>query len=311
MENKAADDFIDSLSDIGVIAEAEPVEGSVDEQKTDNKEIVKEEVKEIEKVQEGEPDEKKTEETKEPLSKETEKKEELSEVDSLKVQLEKLEGRRKGSETSFNEANKGKLNAIKEIDALKSQLEKMKTEKEEVLSKADKEFSANFDTQYEADPEGSIRDAVKLLLDRTSKIDKVQSFDMDDIIRKQRIVADEAIMKNQNPDFDVVIDAFLAESQSNSDILSQWNDSGQSVAKAYELGKPVFEAREIMKDPDAYKEKLRKEILAEKKSPDKPPEKTRVSSLNSSGARPKAGDKIHDELSSSDSVLSSIGIKGY
>lgn len=229
--------------------------------------------------------------------------------DSLKSQIKTLELRRKGSETSFNEANIQKLKALKENAILKAQITEFEAAQKKVVSDAEKKFSESFEEKYEADPEGSLKEAIKLLLDRSHSIPAPPAIDMDELLRKQRIVAEEVVIKKDHTDYDEVIEAFLSESQSNETIRTTWNESGQSVAKAYELGKPFFEAKEIIKDPDAYKEKIRAQILAESKTDDK--EKTTLSSINSSGPPPKKGDKKHADLASSTAVMGSIGIKGF
>jgi hypothetical protein len=301
---KASDDFIDSLlanplkvTEVSAKNVEDKSTQPVEDEQNSSKEIKEEVKKDSEEVSDS--NQENTEE----------KKDDALDTDSLKSQIEKLELRRKDSERSFNEANKEKLRLIKKVESMKSENDKLKESHDKMASAVDKKFGENFDSKYEEDPEGSVKEAVKMLLEKVPLMSKPQEIDMEEIMRKQRLIAEEAIMKKEYSDYDYVIDAFLSESNSNTDIVDKWNDSGQSVAKAYELGKPFFDAKEISKDPAAYKDKLRKEILAESKS--EHGETPSVSSMNSTGTRPKKDGKGKADLATANAAMGSLGIKGF
>jgi hypothetical protein len=80
-----------------------------------------------------------------------------------------------------------------------------------------------------------------------------------------RVHTSERIIRKEHPDYDEVSALFAKRAESDPHLLQQLYNHPFPAEFAYEIGKQIKMLEEI-KDPQAYREKLRAEILAELQS---------------------------------------------
>lgn len=85
-----------------------------------------------------------------------------------------------------------------------------------------------------------------------------------------RIQMMEDVMRTQHQDYDSVVDLFKHAASVNPELTTKFHESEDKVKFAYQEGKKLLAAQEIMKDPVAYENKIRQQIeekLREKTTP--------------------------------------------
>jgi hypothetical protein len=114
-----------------------------------------------------------------------------------------------------------------------------------------------------------------------------------------QLAIQEEAMRLTHSDFDDVMKEFQEVASLNPKLLQEVRSQPNRIKAAYDAGKKIAEAKEIQKDPVAYKEKLRKELLAELSSKDK---KTRPSLRKVPGS-PSIRKTSSEDMESLDTLL--------
>lgn len=83
---------------------------------------------------------------------------------------------------------------------------------------------------------------------------------------RTRVEQSQFVMRQQKPDYDEVEAIFAEEAQKRPGLWQELAAHPVPAAYAYEEGRKIKAMREIGSDPNAYREKLKQEILAELQS---------------------------------------------
>ena len=225
----------------------------------------------IEEEIDGEKEESNSEESKEePESNESEENEKsLLDSDKLKelqTQIDTLEERRRHTQQNWDKEKQERKSLEDKIRNLEDRIAKEELEKTKLSFESLKSKIAEGD-------ENAIIDAFSSMQNTINKLSKdIESFQVNPLDIEEHALR---IMYN---DADEVLSTFSKYAKSDPKILEEWQSSGASGKKAYEIGKRLQEAQEIINNPASYKEKIIKEY--EDSKTESQPKKT-LSQVNS------------------------------
>jgi len=213
---------------------------------------------------------------------EEKKPEEPSEADLLKKQLEELQAQNEKLDKRYKDTQASYTKGQQQIAELQKKLE----------SKEDSYFAEEEISSGEETPQlESLRKEIE---------------DMRADLARQRWEVAAAPVKAAHDDFGEVVEELLATAlETDAALAERYAEMGKTPENAYKLGKELKEKQEILRDPEAYREKLKQQLMEELKSTEEPSEKkkpapelpdTDMGTDNSAkGAAPPEG-SVLDEL---------------
>lgn len=164
----------------------------------------------------------------------------------LKAEIEKLNKRLRDTQSSFHKATQERAALQKELEELK----KKKDSADDWFSDEDKEKAEKLETEIKKSDS-----AHNELNETVKKLEEDQAVAL--------WTAAEAPVKAAHPDYEKVVEALIPALETDAHLKSEWIKSDKSPKSAYELGKKYADRQELYKDPEAYREKMRKELEAE------------------------------------------------
>lgn len=196
-------------------------------------------------------EEKKPEDSK-PEEKPAEEDHSAAEVERLKGEIETLNKRLHDTQASFHRVSEERAAMQRELDELKKREE------------GDDDWFSQEDAQRKQELEAEISKADKALDENKSALEDAR-------LKAAEITWDIAAapVAAKHKDFEELVYDFLGaklDAQNGDPIIrAAWQkEADKSPAKAYDFAKRLKLQEEILKDPDAYKKRLREEILNEK-----------------------------------------------
>ena len=197
-------------------------------------------------------------ETPEPEAVEPEKK--TPTVEELMADLERAEKRVKDNQNNWQEEHQARLALEKRLAELEAA--KPSTPSDDKSDKSELDEDSFFD-----DPVAAIRK----IREEQRKLQEEQAAAMQAEIQRLReeqwrkdMARQEAEMRAQHEDYDAVVTEFLTpQMKEDSTLQAEWQRRGGTASAAYELGRVLKERAEIRENPDAYRERLREELLKE------------------------------------------------
>jgi len=115
------------------------------------------------------------------------------------------------------------------------------------------------------DSESYLTKSERAALAKLAEIDalKEQLAQLSQSQREQRWLALETDVKKTHADYDTVIAEFETAFQADEALQAQFRERGATPAVAYEMGVNLRKTQLMLKDPDAYREQMKQELLAE------------------------------------------------
>jgi len=151
-------------------------------------------------------------------------------LDDLLKQIETLDKRYKDTQSAYT---KGQQRIV---------------ELEKKLEEASDDYFAEDDNE---DGDSRVKDAL------AEKVDRIEA-----LLAQQRWEMTEVAVKKEHDDYDAVVyETLLPELEKNTELAEQYRAAGGTPEAAYKLGRELKERQEILSDPAAYREKLKKELL--------------------------------------------------
>jgi len=177
------------------------------------------------------------------------------------------EKRRKDSQTAYNNEHQRRLQLEKELESLK-QNATAKAEQEQSEQEAD--LLDKYREKFTEDPE----EAVAFV---TQELRNLQKRSEDRLRQEMQRIQEEAyqreldrqeqLARKTHEDYDAIVTEYLApKMEADPSLINRWRDSGGTAEAAYELGKKLKSYEDFEKNPDAYREQIKQELLAEIKS---------------------------------------------
>ncbi len=209
-------------------------------------------------------------------------------LDQLNKEKEILEKRRSDTQKSWDKERNAREKAEKELRELKSDLEEKKLEKTKLNLESLKQKLVDGDNDGVVDAFAAIEQKFTSLESMIKNINGVDP-----------LMIEEAVVAANHDDANEVLKFFAKQADSDSEIMDEWVSQGRKAKAAYKIGKRLLDAKEIMKNPEAYKQKIIDEY---ENKQSKTKKVSTLSEINSQGKPPSKSKNKNVDLGQVDLV---------
>lgn len=205
----------------------------------------------------------------------TEEKSDGGEVESLRQEIEKLNKRLHDTQAAYHE--KSELLAQRErLLAERERYDRRETDDDDWFSDDDKRQQADIDSQLK-ELDGRLEESDKRVME-SSQEDANAAWDRE----SERV-------RREHADFDKVVYDFIGErcfpedeSKVDPNVRRLYDSlKDKSPQSVYDLGRRLMEQEEIVSDPEAYRRKVRDEVMRELGQPSAPTGRAGLNAVNS------------------------------
>jgi chromosome segregation ATPase len=225
------------------------------------------------------------------------KDEEVAEKDEStlsKEEFDKLEKRRRDAESEMSRERDIRKNLEKELEKVNKQLEEINAANKEQQQKMDeKEFANKYRDKIES---GQTDDLLEVFNDLRKEIHSNSNAKKNnDVIPDVSFEVQKQLAAQKYDDFWDVWNLVTKAAAADPSIDERWKEKGSTVEAAYEIGKPLLEAQQFIKDPEAFKKRLMEESTNGKNIEKKPKTLSNMTS-NKLSNEPKNTDTLNDGI---------------
>lgn len=178
--------------------------------------------------------------------------------EDLKAEVARLEKRMKDNQASYTREHQKVLELERQLTALRSKRKASEADDD------DGDGYGWFADEEEGDDEGEGADDNGKPDPIQERLDRIEQ-KLEEAKQQEALAAwkqKEDAFRAEHPEYDDLVDQFVVpEFERNPEAKKKWQADGASPEKAYELGRKLKLAREILDDPEAYEERLKQRIM--------------------------------------------------
>lgn len=228
--------------------------------------------------------------------------------DNYKKLIE-LEKRRRDSQATYNKEHEELIGLKAKLELFESNTATATAAPAETAAKPDDgEWDRQIEEAFEDDPAKAFKMLQKKMVEVTNDAKKIAQEEVERF-QNQQIASQEVSFKKDHPDYDEVIkENFAPAFESNPAIRERWEKDGRSVEAAYKIGKEIKDYRAHLENPEALKEQMRKQILAEMEK-EKPNSKGGAATLSGVTSK-KTGETSGKKEQTIDDVINEVALYG-